>query len=360
MLTLITGSPGAGKSLRAVYELREALASGRPCYADIAGLDLPGVLPAPDDWRETPEGAFIVYDECQRRPWLASTGKPGLSEDARVRALETHRHTGHDIVFVTQRPTFLHHHVRGLVGRHVHVHRGGGLSLVNVRTWDTVQLDPDDWAAKKDADVQAWKHPKDLFALYKSASLHTHKWRIPAKLKFAGTAIVLLLAGLSYLGWKSVHGFRKESHAVPHAAAASLGFGPAHGSTAPLRVVWQWTRAPRVPVIAGCISGPRGCACYSRAGHMLDLTRAECLTALMRPLPFDVMGTRHGGGRSFAGSGSSSAPLPAAPLVRPAPTIASVSGGPGGNSGWGTRSSALRVNYEPPAYSGGHAGGMPH
>ena len=29
------------------------------------------------------------------------------------------------------------------------------------------------------------------------------KRRIPAKLKVAGTAIALLLAGLSYLGWKS-------------------------------------------------------------------------------------------------------------------------------------------------------------
>lgn len=356
MLTLITGAPGAGKSLRAVHELREALASGRPCYADIAELNLPGVLPAPDDWRETPEGSFIVYDECQRRPWLAATGKPGLSDDARVRALETHRHTGHDIVFVTQRPTFLHHHVRGLVGRHVHVHRGAGLSLVNVRTWDTVQIDPDDWAAKKDADVQGWKHPKELFGLYKSATLHTHKRRIPAKLKVAGTAIALLLAGLSYLGWKSVHGFRKEEHAVPRTVAAALGSGPAHASSRPLRIVWQWTRSPRVPVVSGCISGPRGCACYSKRGRMLDLTHSECLTALMRPLPFDILGSRRGGG-SGGPSRSSSAPLPAPSLLHAGPTISGISGGPGHQSGWGTRSSALRVNYQPPAYSGGHTGG---
>lgn len=354
MLTLITGAPGAGKSLRAVHELREALASGRPCYADIAGLDMPGVLPVPDDWRETPEGSFIVYDECQRRPWLASTGKPGLSEDARVRALETHRHTGHDIVFVTQRPTFLHHHVRGLVGRHVHVHRGAGLSLVNVRTWDTVQLDPDDWAAKKDADVQGWKHPKELFSLYKSASLHTVRRRIPAKLKFAGGAILLLLVGLSFGAWRSVHGFRKEEHGAKSVASLSGAVLPASASTVPLRVVWRWTQAARVPVISGCISGPRGCACYSRRGHMLDLTHAECLTALMRPLPFDVMGSGRGS-RSVAPASTGLLPRPS--LVQPAPTIASAVGGPGGQLGWGTRSSALRVDYEPPAYSGGHTGG---
>ena len=77
MLTLITGVPGSGKSLRAVYELKKALDAGRPCYSDIEGLNMPGVLPAPDDWRTTPEGSFIVYDEAQKRPQFASTGRPG-------------------------------------------------------------------------------------------------------------------------------------------------------------------------------------------------------------------------------------------------------------------------------------------
>ncbi|EQD37260.1 Zonular occludens toxin, partial [mine drainage metagenome] len=48
--------------------MKKALDAGRPCYSDIEGLNMPGVLPAPDDWRTTPEGSFIVYDEAQKRP----------------------------------------------------------------------------------------------------------------------------------------------------------------------------------------------------------------------------------------------------------------------------------------------------
>ncbi len=154
---------------------------------------------------------------------------------------------------------------------------------------------------------------------------------------------------------KSVHGFRSEEHAVPHTVVAALGAGPAHASTRPLRIVWQWTRSPRVPVVSGCISGPGGCACYSKRGRMLDLTHSECLTALMRPLPFDILGSRRGGGGGPSRSGS--APLPAPSLLHAGPTVSRISSGPGHGSGWGTRSSALRVNYQPPAYSGGHTGG---
>ena len=358
MLTLITGVPGSGKSLRAVYELKKALDAGRPCYSDIEGLNMPGVLPAPDDWRTTPEGSFIVYDEAQKRPEFASTGRPGLSEHPCTRALNEHRHTGHDIVFCTQMPTMLHHHIRGLVGRHVHVHRGAGLSLVNVRTWDTVQLDPNDYHAKQSADVEAWKYPKDLFPLYKSSTLHTHKVRVPAKLKWAGGAIAVLLLGLVF----GVHHVMAAFHAEDHGSLTSklraaqsghVGLGPAAASTAALSPKWRWTEARTVPPVAGCFSSGNMCGCYGRNGHLLDITHAECLTALSRPLPLDLYGSR-GSGRSRMSAhhpaGASSSVLPRPALISRAPAVASAAGS---QSGWGTRSSALRVDYVPPTYKGG-------
>ena len=77
MITLITGTPGSGKTLRAMYLIKEALAQGRAVYTDIDGVSLDGVttVEMDHDWRDTPEGSLVVYDEVQRR-W-PSTGKPG-------------------------------------------------------------------------------------------------------------------------------------------------------------------------------------------------------------------------------------------------------------------------------------------
>ena len=78
MITLITGTPGAGKTLYAVSLLDKyakenikLLQNGqepRPLYADIDGLDMEGVEMPPDDWRDTPEGSVIFYDEIQEVP----------------------------------------------------------------------------------------------------------------------------------------------------------------------------------------------------------------------------------------------------------------------------------------------------
>ena len=150
MLTLITGVPGAGKSLRAVALVQDALKAGRAVYSDIDGHNAPGVQAAPDDWRDTPEGSLVVYDEAQRK--FPSTGKPGVAEDERIRALETHRHTGHDIVFITQSPALIHHHIRKLVGRHIHVHRAAGLKRATLYTWDFAVASPNDRVEQQRAD----------------------------------------------------------------------------------------------------------------------------------------------------------------------------------------------------------------
>ena len=130
MMTLITGVPGAGKTLRAVQLIRAAVNEGRPVYSDIDGLALDGVEPAPDDWRDTPEGSLVVYDECQHR-W-PSTGKPGAHPSEVVAAIDTHQHTGHDLMFVTQAPRKVHHSIRQLVGQHFHHNRVGGFQGAQV------------------------------------------------------------------------------------------------------------------------------------------------------------------------------------------------------------------------------------
>ena len=59
MMRLITGTPGAGKSLFAVSEIVKAVKDGRTVYTNIEGMDLEGVFPLDDkDWRNNDRSAL--------------------------------------------------------------------------------------------------------------------------------------------------------------------------------------------------------------------------------------------------------------------------------------------------------------
>ena len=196
MIYLITGVPGAGKTLRAIFHILRFQKAGRTVYADIDGLAVPGVLPGVEDWRETPDGSVVVYDECQQR--FGPDKGQGRSDNPVIAAFEVHRHTGHDIVLITQHPGLLHSHIRRLVGRHEHLTRAHGWGRAMVYGRDQL-IDRFTPTAFKACDSQLWKHPKEYYALYHSASEHTHKARLPGKL--VGMGLVVLVGG-GLVAWK--------------------------------------------------------------------------------------------------------------------------------------------------------------
>lgn len=188
MLHLITGTPGSGKTLYAVslimdyhkqnLALLEKGLEPRTIYADIDGLDIEGVEPAPEDWRDTPDGSIIFYDEIQQRDAF----KKAKGDNDIVNALQVHRHTGHDIYGITQFPILLHANFNAVVGIHWHLHRGWGLSAATVYQWAYSVTAPNTPSNKKLAENSfRFNYPKDLFQYYKSATVHTHKARIPKK-----------------------------------------------------------------------------------------------------------------------------------------------------------------------------------
>jgi len=196
MIYLITGTPGSGKSLLAVQWILQWRREGRPVYADIEGLAVDGVDASPDDWRDSPEGSVVVYDEAQRL--FSGTGRSGRSERDDVQALETHRHTGHDIVLTTQNPTLVHHHVRKLVGEHHHLERVFGTERASVFHWSKAINDTEDKVDRQKADVMVWRFPRSLYGYYSSATVHTQRRYIPKKLIWLSVFIVGMLALVSY------------------------------------------------------------------------------------------------------------------------------------------------------------------
>lgn len=204
MITLITGTPGSGKTLYAVTKILEYVEQNkklledgkepRMIYSDIDGLNIPGVEPAPKDWRDTPDGSIIFYDEIQQREEF----KKSRYDNEICDALQVHRHTGHDIYGITQFPVLLHPNFRAVVGMHQHLHRGWGLSSATVFNWAYCVDAPNAPSNKKLAEhTFRFNYPKDVYKYYKSATVHTHKARVPKRI-FLGLLVLFVMGYFAY------------------------------------------------------------------------------------------------------------------------------------------------------------------
>jgi zona occludens toxin len=242
MITLITGTPGAGKTAWMVQELtrlpsqRKIYVHGvpelkiahepifctsnlceycrtvtqlveypavvnekgekTPAYERLELIDKPGepvYLVEEWPWWAT-EGSLIVVDEVQQI-WRPSSSK--VPEE--VAALETHRHKGLDFWLLSQGPHLFHSNVRLLVGKHIHlVNKWNGRSEYE---WPECRQNV---TSRGDAVVRPYTLPKKIFHLYRSSSLHvkqTHR----KPLAFYGFFVCLaLLLVVSYFGYQRV------------------------------------------------------------------------------------------------------------------------------------------------------------
>jgi zona occludens toxin len=210
MIFLVTGTPGAGKTLYMVKKLvEELIPTGRPIFHNINGLKVDGLVQmqvidvgedGPLHWESFPDGSICVFDEVQRR-WPAERSPSNIPES--VLKLDTHRHRGFDFWVVTQSPMGIDPRLRRLVEEHHHLHRQFGLKGSVLRRWTGVNDDPRPPLAEQDADKVIFRFPKRLFDFYQSASIHTDKVKIPWKLVKWSAIAVLVLIGAGFMMWRS-------------------------------------------------------------------------------------------------------------------------------------------------------------
>lgn len=208
-ITLITGTPGAGKTLFAVKKLlEEVLPTGRPVYTNIAGFSAPQFPnlhvigdEGPREWINYPDGAFCVFDEVQRQyPFKNSmTKNPDY-----ITGYETHRHRGMDFIFITQGPYLIDRHLHPLIDRHYHVYRPFGFRRSTLLEWQGVNPNPAPLQSRANAAVKNFTFPKKYFSHYKSATQHTVKVRFPWKLAAIFAAILGLCAFAVYRGYSAL------------------------------------------------------------------------------------------------------------------------------------------------------------
>jgi hypothetical protein len=224
MLFLFTGKPGSFKTAKAATKALEYLKEGRPVYTNIDGFDYEGVNPLPEDqdWRNTPDGSVVIYDEAQQFDFFKYKGREKLSTDGRVQELETHRHTGHDIILITQSPNFLHNHLLGLVGSHYHLHRAYGRGFADVFLWRYAVMMPDSTGSKNKAEShEKFKPDSKIFDKYKSTTIDTHKLKIPTLNYKLGGFLLFVVTIILYMVFGSDNPFLSASKIKENADIAS-------------------------------------------------------------------------------------------------------------------------------------------
>lgn len=321
MIELFTGLPGSGKTLSVVQRVVEARKAGRPVYS--AGLEWKpeaaalGIIQLDDPltWQDCPDGSLIVIDECQK--WMP-TRSAQRDPIPPIMALSEHRHRGFDFLMMTQNPAMLDVWVRRLVGRHVHVLRKFGTRTCERIIWGECVDEPQSLSMRSRGQSEMWRYPPELFKLYKSATMHTHKARIPWRV--VALPIVLALAAFG-VWWSSkyLHQMQAQAPTVDAAEPAKASAQPRAESVplqessppAPVTVesymsaitprvdgmpwsapIFDGAKPAQLPRIA-CIIAGATCRCYTEQATRIKVRFDQCATiaryGVYRPA-FDVAG----------------------------------------------------------------------
>lgn len=304
MIYLITGLPGNGKTLYTIWHVLErSKAEQRPVfYSGIPNLALDDWQEfEPEKWFECPPGSIIVIDEAQRvfRP------RPGRGQPPEhVERLETHRHDGHDIYLITQHPSLIDQNVRRLAGTHRHIVRTFGMNRAVIHEWGEVHLDCE--RRREDSSRTNWSYPKDVFKLYKSAEVHTHKRSFPKQVYWLLGILAVFILTVYHLVTRATEITTKEDSPPSPSAQAPVSTSPAFPqgltSNAP-RVrtradyiadytprldgfphtapAYDSVTAPeRAPYPTGCAQTPTSCRCYTQDGTVIPMTPDSCRAIL--------------------------------------------------------------------------------
>lgn len=280
MINLLTGVPGAGKTLYmcSKVEARRIRENRVVYYHGMTDVKLDWVLISePQKWYELPDGAIIVFDEAQQVFPKRATGSAVPVWESKF---ETHRHKGHDVYLTTQDPSFLDSHLRKLVQTHLHFMRKFGTKWTTVHQFETCRDNVS--KTRKDSIESQWVNDSAMYGKYKSASIHTQKVRVPTKLWLA----VLLPFFIIGMAWYFYQRRMVPQPAAVPVASSTAGVSSVTQSAQPVKKTYdlaafvpripglphtaprydELTVPVRVPTIVGCVTGKGRSFCYTQQG----------------------------------------------------------------------------------------------
>lgn len=335
-ITVITGTPGAGKTLHAIEKLLIPIVGSsipqevdgvmtfhpRVIYTNIKGLLIDHVLidggdnQGLRDWHLWAQpGAVICFDEVQKI-WPPRPAGSKVPDD--IQALETHRHMGVDFILITQNVMLVDRNMQALTNRHLHVRRMANLGLAIVYEWDHCSKG---LLYTKAITKSPWKYNKKVFKLYHSSDLHTKQPRsLPGLLWFVllGLVVLALLGPAMYkrmqerfnpqqvavASAKPGQPLSSSAQAAPRAFGSPAGgsAGPAAGGSAgilpderidfnPRIVSRPWTapaydhlrRVVSMPTITSAACVNQDCKCYHEKRVLLEVSAESCYQWALAP-----------------------------------------------------------------------------
>lgn len=294
MITFLSGTPGAGKTLYAITKLLQSVVGTtikqevdgqmveypRTIYTNIRGLMIDHEMIDGSDtgglrnWHEWAKpGSVILFDEVQK-VWPPRPNGSKVPSD--IEHLETHRHMGVDFILISQHPTLCDGNLTKLAGRHLHVRRVGNMPFAIVYEWDHMSRQ---LLYAKAFTKAPWKYDKKVFKLYKSADLHTKQPR-----KLPGL-VWFLLAGLVAMAVMGPTFYGRMQERIGNPKAAQVSTDPKKGPGAPPSVpdgpVPVGTAVAVAPkeaerAFAGCALMGQRCTCFDADGAAVDKGPGFC------------------------------------------------------------------------------------
>lgn len=256
MLYLVTGLPGASKTLNTIKMVNEAEQfQNRPVYyANINDLKIDDWIQLEGDdvltWYDLPEHSVIIIDEAQYYFKLRTTGK---ELPKHVLELSTHRHRGYDIFLITQHPTLIDAGSRKFVNKHYHYERSFNTPRPRRLEFEGVANDPKDYHARQNALTTVVKIDKDYFDLYKSTTNNTHKMKLPKFKLFLFAALILLFIFLSFKFYNSISSRGSVDESLPseasYTSAPSLALPSSSGKPVLTKDQYMALYEPRIPTL---------------------------------------------------------------------------------------------------------------
>lgn len=222
MITLVTGVPGAGKTLYAVSKIVDNLKSDlpRPIFTNVDGLDYDRLKCFPlseaqiyDLKQFSGMSAIVIIDECQR---FYPPRPSGSKVPEYISYFNVHRHDGLDVILISQGPKLIDKQLRDVVGEHIHFTRPFNMRKNFMYRWTGCNDDPEPSKSESNAVRTSKALNKDLFKYYHSTVENTHSSSFPIrKLIIFGTLIFFAISMFVFVFASLFH----KSSLVKHAPA---------------------------------------------------------------------------------------------------------------------------------------------
>jgi hypothetical protein len=309
MFSLSTGVPGSGKTLHVIYllaHLKDTLylddgTKRKVYYANIPELSskLDWIkLKNPFEYHlEIEKGSIVVIDECQKF-FPARLAKERIPDS--LKFIETHRHLGLDIFFITQHPNLIDIHARRLTGQHFHLKRNFGAKFAVIYKANECLTDPQDFRQLRKCEKQTFRYPKNLFGLYKSAEFHTHKFKIPKRIYFV-IILFFCFIGFIFYGIKTFRDVSNSSstNELEENNSSSINVSSSQNDFLD-QFIPKFQNVPAsapaynenwavlsIPIVSSCIGSKSKCRCYSQQSTIVNVTNEFCRNVLKHGLSFD-------------------------------------------------------------------------